>query len=405
VSRPLPLRHKKNHEEVGINIYPKIEQLRSYVEACDFSGYDPYDALNSPFLRFLSRKSKWVRIAFMQLLRRCSVNLRPLFGIRKGHNPKGIGLFLSNYAKLYAVEKKPEYLEKIDYLLSLLEKLRSKGYSGNCWGYNFDWQSSIVYRPRFTPTVVNTSFIGHALLDTFEITKKEYALEMALAIKDFILKDLNRKKEGNVFCFSYTPIDHDYVHNANILGASLLIRLYKLTANKAIRQTALRSLGYCIKHQREDGAWRFAETDLQQWVDSFHTGFILESIRHFLSLGEALECKENYERGVRYYAKNFFLEDGTPKYYNNKIYPIDIHSPAEAIYFFSGEGEKYQDLTEKIINWMLENMWDKNGYFYFRKTRCLTNKISYMRWSQAWGLRALTEYYFNNNNESRRISQ
>jgi len=375
-----------------------IEEMLSYIESADYAGHDPYDAMNSPFLRLLSRKSKWARIAFTQLLRRCPVNLRPVLGVKNGHNPKGLGLFLSGYAKLYAIEKNTKYLEKIDYLLSLLERLRSKGYSGNCWGYNFDWQSGIVYRPKLTPTVVNTSFIGHALLDTFEITKKEYALEMALAIEDFILKDLNRKKEGNVFCFSYTPIDHDYVHNANILGASLLIRLYKLTANKVIRQTAFESLGYCIKHQRENGAWRFAETDRQQWVDSFHTGFILESIRHFLSLGEALEWQENFKRGVDYYANNFFLEDGTPKYYNDKIYPIDIHSPAEAIYFFSGEGEKYQYLAENIMKWMINNMWSNNGYFYFRKTPYLTNKISYMRWAQAWGIRALTEYYFNNSN-------
>ena len=383
---------------IQVKVENCIEEMLSYIESADYAGYDPYDALNSPFLRLLSRKSKWARIGFTQILRRCPINLRPVLGVKKGHNPKGLGLFLSSIVKLYAVEKKTEHLEGIDHLISLLEKLKSKGYSGNCWGYNFDWQSSIVYRPRFTPTIVNTSFIGHALLDTYEITKNEYALEMALSIKNFILKDLNRKKEGNVFCFSYTPVDHDYVHNANALGASLLIRLYKFNADKNLRQTALESLGYCLKYQREDGAWRFAETDTQQWVDSFHTGFIVESIRHFLSLGEAVEFNENYERGVNYYAKKFFLEDGTPKYYNTKIYPIDIHSPAEAIYFFSGEGEKYLDLTEKIMNWMMNNMWGKSRYFYFRKTRYFTNKISYMRWSQAWGLRALTEYCFNNSN-------
>jgi len=381
---------------IQVKVQNCIEEMLSYIESADYAGYDPYDALNSPFLRLLSKRNKWARIGFTQLLRRCIINLRPILDVKKGHNPKGLGLFLSSLAKLYAIEKNNEHLERIDHLLSLLEKLKSKGYSGNCWGYNFDWQSKIVYRPRFTPTVVNTSFIGHALLDTYEITKNEYALDMALSSKNFILKDLNRKKEGNVFCFSYSPIDHDYVHNANVLGASLLIRLHKFSPDKNLRQTALESLGYCLKYQREDGAWRFAETDLQQWVDSFHTGFILESMRHFLILGEALEYNEHYKRGINYYVKNFFLEDGTPKYYDDRIYPIDIHSPAEAVYFFSGEGKKYQDLTEKILNWMLENMWSKSGYFYFRKTQHFINRISYMRWSQAWGLRALTEYCFNN---------
>lgn len=375
---------------------PYIRQLLCYIESNDYAGYDPYDALNSPFLRILSKKSKWARIVFTQVLRRFPINVRTMLGVRKGHNPKALGLFLCAYAQLYAVEKKSEYLEKIDYLLSLLERLRSAGCSGNAWGYNFDWQSRLAYRPKFTPTIVNTSFIGHALLDIYEITGKERALEMALAIEDFILKDLNRKKEGDVFCFSYTPLDHDYVHNANVLGASLLIRLYKLNGNKELRQTALESLGYCFKHQREDGAWTYAQTSLQRWIDSFHTGFILESARRFLNVGEALEWQENYNRGVRYYAQKFFLADGTPKYYDEKVYPIDIHSPAEAIYFFSGEGEEYRSLTRNILTWTIENMWDKSGYFYFRRTRHYTNRIPYMRWSQAWGLRALTEYCLKN---------
>ncbi|UCE38879.1 MAG: hypothetical protein JSW00_06560, partial [Thermoplasmata archaeon] len=110
----------------------------------------------------------------------------------------------------------------------------------------------------------------------------------------------------------------------------------------------------------------------------------------------ATEWREHYKRGVSYYANNFFLEDGTPKYYDDKVYPVDIHSPAEAIYFFSGEGEEYNSMIKKVMNWMIINMWDKSGYFYFRKTPHFANKISYIRWSQAWGLRALAEYYFNN---------
>ena len=380
-----------------MDVKPYIQQLLSYIEYNDYVGYDPYDALNSPFLRIVSKRSKWLRIIFTQALRRFPLNLRAMLGVKKGLNPKALGLFLGAYAKLYSVEKKREYLEKIDHLLSLLDGLKSPGYSGNAWGYNFDWQSRLVYRPKFTPTIVNTSFIGHALLDTYEITGNKRALEIALKIEEFIVKDLNRKKEGDVVCFSYTPIDQDYVHNANVLGASLLIRLYKFTGTEELRQTALESLGYCFKHQREDGAWTYAQTDVQQWIDSFHTGFILESIRHFLYLGEAVELKEHYKRGVSYYRNNFFLEDGTPKYYDHEVYPIDIHSPAEAVYFFSGEGEEYNNLTEKVLIWMITNMWDKSGYFYFRKTPHFTNKIPYIRWSQAWGLRAVTEYYLKNN--------
>ena len=104
-----------------------VARLRSYVESADYAGYDPYDALNSPLIRLVGCKSKWVRIASTQFLRRCPVNLRPLLGIRKGHNPKGIGLFLWGYAKLFKVHQDQHSLDRIQYLLGLLDRLRSQG--------------------------------------------------------------------------------------------------------------------------------------------------------------------------------------------------------------------------------------------------------------------------------------
>jgi len=369
-----------------------LNDLKAYVEAADYAGYDPYDALNSPLIRFISSKSKYLRIAFTQFLRRCPINLRPLLGVKKGHNPKGIGLFLWGYSKLYALVKEPRYLERVDYLLNMLEQLRSRGYSGNAWGYNFDWQSRTFMRPAWTPTIVNTSFIGHALLDCYEMTGRQRALDMAIPIKEFILGDLHRTRLDGTFCFSYTPVDTEAVHNANLLGASILARLTRYCDDDRLTQAALASLEYSMRRQRDDGSWFYADTSIQDWIDSFHTGFNLQAIRYILDAGLAPEHRAAYRKGVEYYAGNFFLEDGTPKYYHNRIYPIDIHSPAQAICFFSREGKEYQDLTDRIVNWMIQNMYSGKGFFYFRKGRLLTNRIPYMRWSQAWAFHALMEY-------------
>ena len=304
----------------------------------------------------------------------------------------GVKPALGSYAKIYSVDPRSEFREKVEILYQLLERTASKGYSGKCWGYNLDWQNRAFWIPKNTPTIVNSSFIGHALLDAWEIIGEQRFLDMAVSIKDFLLKDLHRMVEGETFCFSYTPIDHTAVHNANLLGASLLIRLYKITGEEKLRQEALASLAYSMKYQHEDGSWYYAEADIQHWVDSFHTGFNLEAIRRFLDVGEVEEYRPAYEQRVRYYADNFFLADGTPKYYHDRIYPIDIHAPAQAIIFFSGEGDKYRELTERILSWMCENMWDERGFFYFRKGRFLTNKIPYIWWSQAWCFHALTSY-------------
>jgi len=368
-----------------------IESLRRFIEKEDFKGYDPYDALNSPFLRYLSHNSKYLRILFIQTLKRLPFNLRPVLGIRKELNPKGLGLFLWGYAKLCGAEKEQRYLTTISHLLDLLEHTRSNGYFGNCWGYNFDWQSRAFFLPKHTPTIVNSSFIGHALLDTYKYTGHERALEMALSIKDFILNDLNRLEEGNKICFSYTPVDHYFVHNANLLGASILIRLYKYTGESVLKDAALASLGYTMKHQREDGAWFYAERERAHWIDSFHTGFNLHSILYFIEEGFADEYLTDFNKGVCFYKDHFFLQDGTPKYYHNKTYPIDIHAPAQALVFFSRLGGKYTPLAEKILDWMVLHMQDKKGCFYFQKHPFYTNKIPYMRWGQAWAFHALTE--------------
>ena len=378
-----------------MDISSNLKKLKNYIEKEDFKGYDPYDALNSPILKVLPFKQKYPRIAFIQTLKKLPFNIRPLRGIRKGHNPKGLGLFLWGYAKLYKIEKNTEYLEMIDYLLGLLEKLISKGYSGNCWGYNFDWQSRAFFVPRHTPTIVNSSFIGHALIDTYNYTGKERALEMAISIKDFILNDLNRKEDDGTICFSYTPIDNTVVHNANLLGASLLIRLYKYAGDVNLKNSALSSLAYTIKYQRNDGSWYYAEAEIQRWIDSFHTGFNLQSILYFIEEGYGEGCKDAFKKGVEYYSNNFFLKDGTPKYYHNKTFPIDIHCPAQAIVFFSRMGGVYKSLVEKILMWMIENLQDKSGFFYFQKKMFYTNKISYIRWSQSWVFHALTEYFLN----------
>jgi hypothetical protein len=370
-----------------------IREMLSYIESANYAGYDPYDALNSPLVRRLSSHSRVARIGATQLLRRCPVNLRPLLGISKGHNPKGLGLFLGSYAALYATERQTVYRTRIDYLIDLLRRTSTPGYAGCCWGYNFPWQSRGVYRSLYTPTIVNTAFVGHGLLDAHEAAGSSVALEMAVSSRDFLLHDLSRTRDGGGFCFSYSPGAHDYVHNANALGASLLLRIAQVTGDVALRDTAYESMGYTVAHQQDDGAWCFAEGG-RTWVDSYHTGFVLESLRRFVRARERgyPDWRASYARGRKYYAENFFLADGTPKHYDHAVHPIDIHSAAEAVCFFSTEGSRFRALADQVVRWMLRHLWDPRGFFYYRQGRFVRTKIPYMRWSQAWGLRALTTF-------------
>ena len=179
-----------------------------------------------------------------------------------------------------------------------------------------------------------------------------------------------------------------------MLGASLLIRLNQHDPDTACREAAHSSLSYSMQHQRDDGSWWYADTSYQKWIDSFHTGFNLQCLQYFMDLGETPAYADAFQKGIEFYAENFFMDDGTAKYFHDRTYPIDVHSYAQALVFFSKLGTPYATLTDRVANKFVKTFRDtKTGHFYFQQqTPDRLVKIPYMRWSQAWSLHGLTEY-------------
>ena len=62
-------------------------KLDLWVESEKFRGWDPFDALESPFLSKLTFQRRIVGQIFVQLIRRLPINIRPLLRIKKGYNP------------------------------------------------------------------------------------------------------------------------------------------------------------------------------------------------------------------------------------------------------------------------------------------------------------------------------
>lgn len=378
-------------------IESSFEKLKLYCEGENFSGWDPFDGLNSSFFRSLPviRNNKWARLIWIQLFKKNPINLRKIAFVDKGENPKGLGLFLSSYCNLYKIDPQKEYLETINRLANKLIKMKTPGYSGACWGYNFDWQSKAFFQPKYTPTIVASTYVGYALLDAYDITQDETYKENALSVCDFILKDLNRTVDNDGdFAFSYSPLDKTQVFNASLLGSRMLARAFSYTYNKALLEPARKSVAYCCKHQRDDGSWTYSTLPFHQWIDNFHTGFNLECIYEYQKYSSDVSFSGNIDAGLKYYLETFFTPIGVPKYYNNSVYPIDVHAAAQLAVTLVrlGQLNKYISLTDNVLLWTIENMQDEKGFFYFQKWKRYTIKIPYMRWSQAWMFFSLSMY-------------
>jgi len=377
------------------DVFAKLEY---YCENEEFKGYDPFDGLNSRIFDLLPflRKSRLLKLAWLQFFKRFPFNLRTIVGIKKNYNPKGLGLFLSGYCNLYREDQKQEYLDKIHFLIDRIKETKSIGYSGISWGYNFDWQARAFFQPKGTPSVVVTSYIACALLDAYEITKNDNLLKMARSACDFVLNDLNRTydSEGD-FAFSYCPVDNTQVFNASLLGVRLLSRVYQYTKEEILINESEKAVSYVCKHQQANGAWAYSPLSFHSWVDNFHTGYNLECIYTYQTISGNKKFNANIEIGLDYYLKTFFEVNGTPKYYNNSIYPIDLHTTAQLIITLSKLNILHQnrELVDRVLNWSCENMFDyKKGYFYYYKEKFFTIKISYMRWIQAWMFLGMTHY-------------
>ena len=199
------------------------------------------------------------------------------------------------------------WANKAEMALEWLIENQSKGYSGACWGNHFDYQSRGFYLRKGVPTIVWTSLIGHAFLDGYEHFKNDQYLQIAVSACEHILRDYEMYSHEDGLCISYVPGLNSEVHNANTLGASLLVRTGSYTHNQAYTALAQKAFQYTAQHQRSDGSWYYAEYPNSHWVDNFHTGYVLDCFKRYLEVTGDDRFTATMNTGYEYWKNTFFL--------------------------------------------------------------------------------------------------
>lgn len=392
--------------------------LFQWCRSRNFAGYDPFDALNSRVFQSTPlRNSRSARLIWTQLSKRSPINLRAIAGVPAQTNSKGLALFalaaLANYRRRKTVEAETEARK----ILNQLMESRIEGYSGAAWGYNFAWQSRNFYAPQGTPMIVPTAFAARALVEASQtlagpekssrkgglppfqpgdsVQVRDPYLELARSSCDFILNDLKRTVETETeVCFSYSPLDQTRIYNASLLAAETLTSVGAPTGETKWCDLATRAARYVVRAQRADGSWGYGAGQGQEWVDNFHTAYVLVSLERIRKQCQGNEAglDQALERGYAFWRERFFLADGWPKYYHDSLYPADAHAAATAIVALlelQDIDPSALDLAERIADWALRNLRDRQGFFYYQRQHFYTDRTPYMRWTQAWMLYAL----------------
>jgi hypothetical protein len=335
--------------------------LDNYMEMCALAGPDPYDGLSGRLLERLRRQR--TRQVAVQLVKRSPLNLRPLLGVRPVRMSKTLGLVAEG---LFVAPQLPGAEVRRKRLLAELIIRRGEG----GWGYEFDVQTRWGFYAAGSPNIIVTAFALEALrLSPSHL--EAASLPVRSWLEDEMLHD------GFI---RYVPRSAVLIHNANLLGARALHRV--APGHPAVAEAVDRTL----ERQRPDGTWPYGEQAGLEWVDGFHTAYVLLALKDLLSVHSGIV--DALERGVHAYATRCFAKDGWPYYYADKPGPIDVHNIATGLQALADLKDILPD-GQNLLGRALDHLLILQGAEGAFRTR--PGAPAYMRWNQAHAHRALAQ--------------
>ncbi len=372
-------------------ISQSLKKVEKWVENHNYKGYEPFDGLSS-FFRPLTFRNLFLDRILMQLVRQSPLNLRPLLGIKPLDSTIGRGYMAWGYLIMLKATGDEEYEYKARNCLEWLIENKSLGYEEFSWGKHFDFASRGGRYPKFEPITVWTGLIGMAFLEAYEVLGENKYLGIAESICRWIL-NLARDETETGICFSYTGSgSKSTIHNHSMLAAAVLVRTAKHTGEVEYLEIARNAMKYSCSSQLPNGGWYYGEDPMYHWIDNFHTGYNLDSIKCYIESTGDTTYENNMRRGFEFYLRHFFEESGRPKYYHNQTYPVDSQCIAQSIDTlanFTDIDSSALTLSLKVARWAIENMQDEEGFFYYRQYPFLKAKTPMLHWAQATMYKAL----------------
>jgi hypothetical protein len=400
--------------ELEREIVVYIDQLCHWLEGNGWAGWDPYDVWETPFPMWARSGGDIPRRAISYMISKAediSPNrVRKLFRAQKQVNAKAMGLFAASFLELEKIEGEPRLIEGEPAYEHCFRWLRSNCVEFNDgigWGYPFDWQSRI-FIPKNTPTVVNSAIIGDAYWLRYRYHDDDDALHVCEQICQLFLRGLNRSKKGKggSFCFSYTPIDHFQVNNANLLGAEFLVRIGRETNREEWCQIGLDAANFSLDEIRGDGTlsyWSAEQSFNGPQQDTYHSGFEIRALDGIARATGLPEYRVACDRYFSTWRKDFFMPSGHPCRERAKQNVVEVHSLAESLLCSSqmliSGSFTHTDFIRQLTPLVQKSMpllWSKSGQDtgYFAASVFLANgkkrDIPFVRWGEAWMLRGMT---------------
>lgn len=371
-------------------IRTSADAVARWVETHNYKAYDPGDG-NLSFVRHLTFGNHFLRRLLTAIVLRTPFHIRPLIGIRPHTSTKGIAYMGWGYVKMYALTKDETYRRRAEFCFDWLMKNRSPGWEQYCWGNHFTFSTRAGTIPKYTPTIVWSSLIGLAFAEAYAVIEDPVYLEVAVSVSEWV-RTLPREETTSGTCISYVPSRQSSIHNSNMLGAALLARVAHHTGDRGALDLAKAAMTYSCERQNADGSWFYGEELKYQWIDNFHTGYNLDSLKTYIDCTGDRTFLRTLDHGFKYFKNHFFEHNGRPKYYWNKAEPVDIQCAAQAVdtlTYFADTDSDAITLAARVAEWTIANMQAADGHFYYRDLGWTKVKTPMLHWGQGTMFKAL----------------
>jgi len=323
--------------------------------------------------------------------------VRPMFHCKQRF-PIADAHYAMGFAMLAHMTKENRFYERAVHFLDELIKSRSPGYKNYCWGYPFDWVTKNGTIAKETPLITTTPYVFEAFDQVYDIDKngKWYRIMQSIAEHVIIdIKDFDFSATAKT-C-AYGPRDQvGGVINASAYRGFLLASAARRFSKDEYWQIAERNLNFVLENQQPNGCWYYAADNIRDFVDHFHTCFVLKALAKIEKLTGHEGCRKAIEKGVEYYIEELFDENGLPKPFSKAprltVYKKELYDYAECINLGVLLKGRFPALDKRVSNTIedLLRRWQKpDGSFRSRKLYLGWDNVPMHRWAQSQMFRSL----------------
>jgi hypothetical protein len=303
------------------------------------------------------------------------------------------------FALLAEFRNEEKYYRRAVHFLEILEQTRGRDYEEYCWGYPFDWQTRRGTIKAGTPLITTLPYVYEAFSQVHAIDGDRKWLRIMQSIAEHAFssyRDLDTAPHASSCAYTPAPNDPCGVINASAYRSFLLTKAGIELSEKRYLKAAKRNLNFVLVSQNADGSWYYSTDGERDFVDHFHTCFVLKALAKIGELTEWELCKNAVDRGISYYARNLFDAEGLPVPFSKRprltVYRRELYDYAECInlaVLLSGRFPDLDRILSQVIADLLERWQEPDGSFKARELLVGWDHVPMHRWAQSQVFRSL----------------